>query len=195
MTAIKGKESIHKKIIVSRIPDAGQVEPITGQMSWVTQIFANLFSDHAVDKETIHGQATLQHHDGNVHMDGEIAFTHHPPCARCAENFARAVKVPLTTLLTAADNIHDEEALGDAKKSSRRGQKEDDAITLDDLMFSVFENDRFNLDEIIHDAIAVELPYNFYCREDCRGLCAQCGHNLNESLCVCPSPPHQGPQG
>lgn len=29
------------------------------------------------------------------------------------------------------------------------------------------------------------LPMKFLCREDCKGLCAICGTNLNEKLCNC----------
>ena len=31
-----------------------------------------------------------------------------------------------------------------------------------------------------HDAFALALPSQLTCREDCAGLCAQCGANLNE---------------
>jgi len=42
------------------------------------------------------------------------------------------------------------------------------------------------LDEVLHlgrwarDALALELPAQLTCREDCAGLCGQCGANLNE---------------
>jgi uncharacterized protein len=41
-------------------------------------------------------------------------------------------------------------------------------------------------DEVLHlgqwarDALALELPGQLTCREDCAGLCGQCGANLNE---------------
>jgi uncharacterized protein len=41
-------------------------------------------------------------------------------------------------------------------------------------------------DEVLHlarwarDALALELPAQLTCREDCAGLCGQCGANLNE---------------
>ncbi|MEN6476029.1 MAG: DUF177 domain-containing protein [Syntrophaceae bacterium] len=32
------------------------------------------------------------------------------------------------------------------------------------------------------------LPLRYLCRSDCKGLCAQCGANLNEGACACEKP-------
>ncbi len=37
----------------------------------------------------------------------------------------------------------------------------------------------------IREQVLVSVPQYAYCREDCRGLCPQCGTNLNESECDC----------
>lgn len=45
----------------------------------------------------------------------------------------------------------------------------------------------FDLAERLHDAVALELPLRLYCRPDCRGLCPQCGADLNAGDCACQS--------
>jgi uncharacterized protein len=40
--------------------------------------------------------------------------------------------------------------------------------------------DRLNLDEWARDAVADMLPTQILCREDCAGLCPECGKNLND---------------
>jgi uncharacterized protein len=35
------------------------------------------------------------------------------------------------------------------------------------------------------DALMLALPWKFLCREDCLGLCAKCGANLNLGICKC----------
>ncbi len=40
-------------------------------------------------------------------------------------------------------------------------------------------------DLLIEDAVRVEFPVKILCKEDCRGICMICGHNLNESDCGC----------
>jgi len=37
----------------------------------------------------------------------------------------------------------------------------------------------------IREDILLELPQRALCRQDCRGLCASCGKNLNEGDCQC----------
>jgi uncharacterized protein len=39
-------------------------------------------------------------------------------------------------------------------------------------------------DDIREDALIL-LPQNFTCSEDCRGLCPNCGRDLNEETCAC----------
>ena len=46
-------------------------------------------------------------------------------------------------------------------------------------------NDKIYLDKIIDDTVISDMPMTFLCREDCKGICAGCGVNLNESECKC----------
>jgi uncharacterized protein len=41
------------------------------------------------------------------------------------------------------------------------------------------------LDEDIHDYAMLAIPMKKLCKEDCKGLCPQCGKNLNEGACSC----------
>jgi uncharacterized protein len=43
------------------------------------------------------------------------------------------------------------------------------------------EDDILDLARWARDALALELPAQLTCREDCAGLCGQCGANLNEA--------------
>ena len=42
-----------------------------------------------------------------------------------------------------------------------------------------------DLDELAASDIMLELPSKTLCKEDCKGLCPQCGTNLNVSTCDC----------
>ncbi|MDR5658302.1 DUF177 domain-containing protein [Serpentinicella sp. ANB-PHB4] len=42
-----------------------------------------------------------------------------------------------------------------------------------------------NLDEIVEEAIITNIPMKILCTNDCRGLCTQCGKNLNDGACNC----------
>ena len=42
-----------------------------------------------------------------------------------------------------------------------------------------------HLEPMLRDAVALDLPFKPVCSADCKGLCAHCGRNLNESQCGC----------
>ena len=42
-----------------------------------------------------------------------------------------------------------------------------------------------DLSEAIQGGLAMEIPYVVTCTDDCKGLCPQCGANLNEGPCGC----------
>ena len=48
-----------------------------------------------------------------------------------------------------------------------------------------FEGSKADLTDAVRDALLLELPYRFLCSEDCKGLCPQCGVNLNLGSCTC----------
>lgn len=51
--------------------------------------------------------------------------------------------------------------------------------------FEIDEHHHLDLTEAVRQALVVEQSMQPLCREDCAGLCAQCGVNLNEGRCAC----------
>lgn len=49
----------------------------------------------------------------------------------------------------------------------------------------LYEGDELRLDKMILDAISFELPAQYLCKEDCKGLCPKCGADLNTTTCGC----------
>ncbi|MBU4211076.1 MAG: DUF177 domain-containing protein [Kiritimatiellae bacterium] len=56
-------------------------------------------------------------------------------------------------------------------------------------------NELIDLTADIREAILLALPMNFVCSEACRGLCVQCGANLNKAPCACAKPRQTIPWG
>lgn len=44
----------------------------------------------------------------------------------------------------------------------------------------VVVDDTIDLEPLLRDAVVLALPFQPLCRDDCAGLCAECGANLNE---------------
>lgn len=50
----------------------------------------------------------------------------------------------------------------------------------DELRSPYVDGDELNLRAWVHDALTLDLEGQVLCRDDCAGLCAECGQNLNE---------------
>ena len=84
-------------------------------------------------------------------------------CDRCLTAFGRDMTVPIERILV----------------SSLNNEENDDFVLL--------ENYQLPLDDLVEEELILNLPSKNLCRKDCRGLCPQCGKNLNEGLCGCRS--------
>lgn len=51
----------------------------------------------------------------------------------------------------------------------------------DDLSSPYVDGDEVDVRSWARDALALALPAQIVCREECRGICAVCGENLNEA--------------
>ncbi len=58
----------------------------------------------------------------------------------------------------------------------------------------LYSGKQIELDDIVVSNFLMNVPVKYLCREDCKGLCPNCGVNLNEKSCHCdeiPSDPWQ----
>ncbi len=93
-------------------------------------------------------------------------------CASCLEDFALRVPVVFDVTLKPKPELLDTQP-----NEYELSQKD-----LDDLFY---QGDELDLLEIVREQIILSLPLFPRCRPDCRGLCPQCGANLNTGSCNC----------
>ena len=68
-----------------------------------------------------------------------------------------------------------------------RIEREDDeteVIEVDES-FPFYDGDSIDLQQEAKELVLVSLPIKPVCREDCRGLCPECGADLNTNPCGC----------
>ena len=51
--------------------------------------------------------------------------------------------------------------------------------------FFVLQDTMLDLQELLSTCLILDMETKFLCREDCKGLCARCGRNLNLGPCGC----------
>ena len=89
-------------------------------------------------------------------IDAEISYTISGDCTRCLNQTTKAYTVEISE---SVDN-----------------DSEDGYPVI---------NDTVDLTKIVDDAVMINNPTNFLCKEDCNGICLGCGVNLNDGKCKC----------
>ena len=69
---------------------------------------------------------------------------------------------------------------GDEYESSATAE-----LTEDQLLIAVFDGKGIDVDEVVKEQILLAVPTRMLCREDCKGICPECGKDLNTGECGC----------
>lgn len=59
------------------------------------------------------------------------------------------------------------------------------ALTEAEMSVSVFDGDAIDVDEIVKEQILLAVPTRMLCREECKGICPECGNDRNAGECDC----------
>lgn len=65
------------------------------------------------------------------------------------------------------------------------GEIPEGTIEEDFILLAEGQEYRYDVFPRVREAVVLELPIRFLCREDCAGICAGCGANLNTETCTC----------
>ena len=60
-------------------------------------------------------------------------------------------------------------------------------INRDEMGLSFYSSEEIDLSPFIREQVLLALPMGPLCDEGCRGLCSNCGVNLNHESCLCPT--------
>lgn len=111
--------------------------------------------------EPVEVSGTVRNMADALLLEGEAVTTLDLICDRCLKPYREELRVPVDSLL--AETLEDEE--------------NDEIILLD--------NGEVDLDEVFTTALVLAMDVKHICSEDCKGLCATCGKDLNEGPCGC----------
>ena len=101
---------------------------------------------------------------GILELTGTLNASMHCVCDRCGTEFDRSKQIDLQATVTA------------------------DPEADDDPEIFPLEGDWLDLDEVLTTLFILDMDTKFLCKEDCAGLCPQCGKNLNDGPCGCKKP-------
>ena len=78
---------------------------------------------------------------------------------------------------------------GEMPQEQEEGAADDGAeVREEDLDTFPFDGERVDLEPMLREQFVLAVPFAPLCREDCKGLCPQCGIDLNTGTCACEKP-------
>jgi uncharacterized protein len=120
-------------------------------------------------------EVVAEHHGKNqiikdIRLRGRLSTALELQCARCLEPVPQQVNRDFELLYRplGADAGKDELSVTDAEAE-----------------IGYYQGEGIQLEDVLREQVLLALPLKITCRADCKGLCPQCGKNLNQEQCSC----------
>jgi len=129
-------------------------------------------------KTTGRAQLVEEHHGKHqivkdIRIKGDLAVKLQLPCARCLEPVKQDLQKGFELLY---------------RPQGTDAGREELSVTAAEAEVGYYQGDGLLLEDVLREQILLDVPLKAICREDCKGLCAHCGKNLNEGGCSCAEP-------
>jgi uncharacterized protein len=127
--------------------------------------------EDAVLSEPVAVDCVLTHKERDLHVDGTVQTAISFRCSRCTREFSRSFSASF-----------DLSYLPQPKWTNEDAEIE---LKYEDMEVAYYDGIALDVDLMVLEQIELAMPMKFICREDCKGLCDQCGADLNEGTCLC----------
>jgi len=117
-----------------------------------------------------------------VELEGSIATTVRLDCGRCLQSFEMPIESQFA--LTYCQ--------GEPDPEDSDPNQEELELTTEDIGLIYYQGDEIDIRTEIQEQVVLAFPLKPLCRQDCRGLCPQCGSDLNAAKCDCNRSPSGG---
>jgi uncharacterized protein len=120
--------------------------------------------------EPVRAQLSAVWEYGHVRATGAVQSAVQLSCSRCLTDYQLPISSEFTIFYTES-----------------KGEELDEEVELSDveLISASYTGDEIDVDSEIAEQVMLEVPYKPLCSESCRGLCPQCGADLNAGDCGC----------
>jgi uncharacterized protein len=158
------------RIAVDEIPESGMELQRVLAPAWVQPLVGTQFlgAEHGVK-----ASFALNRAGRTVILRGQLAGDLRFVCSRCAEEAPWHVDHGFTHVFVEAA----------ARSAKVPGEVDDD----EDLEVTYYDGDVVDLEPLVAEELILALPAVPRCSEACKGICQQCGKNLNDGPCECHS--------
>lgn len=107
----------------------------------------------------------------HLRVEGTVGTRVRLQCSRCLEQFEKDIVSSSFTLFY--------------NKRSGLPLDNDSELKEEDLLTVPYDGDYIDFTTELEEQLIMEIPYKSLCKEECKGLCSNCGANLNYGACGC----------
>lgn len=155
------------KIKLDEITEAGLSLDVVEQGSALNEIAGGSLDFSFPSPVNAHLELSRQ--GRSFFISGEIKATIRMSCSRCTREFDYPYDASFSSYYERAG----------------KGAERDSELKPADLEVNFIEGDEIDTADLLLGQIALELPMQPLCSEDCKGLCPKCGADLNLGDCGC----------
>jgi uncharacterized protein len=149
------KDLAVRKQVIHKSYAPGSIDYHTSEMKQVAPLEVN---------------ATAELFDSDIRIDGHLETKVELSCARCLE--------------PVVEDVHRDFDLSYAPLP-KQTKPEEERLKDDDSEIAFFSGEGLFLADVLREQVLLALPMKVICQSDCRGLCPNCGANLNHEECRC----------
>jgi len=156
-------------IHIENLPEEGIEIKEDLDRSWLSNIPEyTRENDLGYVKDRINISGSLSKEGNSLHLRGSVNLVLHTFCSRCGEE----MEYPLVSGL-------------DLVLMPGKERISENDLSPEDFNHLYCPGPELDLTPYFQEQIALEIPLQFSCRPDCKGICPGCGCNLNNETCRC----------
>jgi uncharacterized protein len=168
------------KILVDRLTDTPSLLRFSVSPSWVAERFG-ADSEQRIEglTEDLVFEVRAHRIGPDVYLEGELSGALDLACSRCLTRYRGPIRERFRLVL---------EPAGDRVPADPEGAAalaHEGLYLADELESGWFRGTEIQLDRFVGELLALAVPIQPLCREDCRGLCPRCGVDRNVESCSC----------
>lgn len=150
----------------------------------------------------VQAHISLRKVDDVIVVSGNIGTFIELICSRCANPFQHSCKPTFSALFCKdpvmagiahlqrhkTENRETTKPIGQNQGFARHSHNfEDDQATLEgkDLDITYLSHEYIDLSDVLAEQLQLQIPFQPLCKESCKGICPQCGTDLNLGRCAC----------
>ena len=148
-----------------------KLEETGGRFARTYQTDELTFDEHDLRLlEPVSVEGRIRRKGEEVELPGRLRTKVAVLCGRCLKSVELPIEADFIERFTPAVSWKNEE------------QHE---LRAEDLNLAAFDGEAVELDDLVKEEIILAMPGHILCQEECKGLCPNCGADLNAGSCGC----------